>query len=197
MRTTTTAAPNVEIDHLELRKHVRPKRCGNATDDPHAIYAGDYLSLAELEEYGKYKAQVTWGQYFVMQQIRFSLLLRHSFINGTVRRGLTVMAVYALLCEFGHDMHHVIHLPHAVEGFLSMFHTKVGRRCVEVEGSRTRTSGGGQVRRSLFRCKLTAPQHAVGIIAVSHLAEHYKESLENQEKPRYSLEEKNRSEFIR
>ena len=152
-----------EVDPLELRKHLRPSRC-DEKDDPHAIHAGEYLSPAEGREYEKYRAQTNWIQYLTMHQIRMSLLLRYNFINGNIRRGLTAMALYALVCEFAHDFHHVMpHLPHAVEEFLSAFHTK----------------------------------HAVGIIALSHLSEHYKEHLESQEKPKYRLEEKARSEFIR
>ena len=45
---------------------------------------------------------------------------------------------------------------------------------------------------SLFHTK-----HAVGLIALSHVSEHIKEILENQDKPKHRIEEKQREDMIR
>ena len=40
-------------------------------------------------------------------------------------------------------------------------------------------------------------KHAIGFVALSHLSEHFKEYLEEQDKPLFHIEETKRMEFIR
>merc|ERR1711934_1326496 len=93
--------------------------------------------------------------YFTLHRIRCKLMTRHSFIHGRIRTYLTYMAAYAAFSELIHDFHHVLaHLtPEILE---SSMHFLFGH--------------------------LTT-KHAVGMIALSHLSEHYREKLEKEENP--------------
>ena len=100
----------------ELRAHVRKRR----SEDPSEILAGRIASRAEWEAWRSFEARMTWKQWIISQQIFFMINLRNSFIHGSIRRGLTVMAVYAAGAEFLHDFFHDYHYVHT---FLNLFGT--------------------------------------------------------------------------
>ena len=103
---------------------------------------------------------MTLRQRLTLIKLSYRLHLRHTFMHGHVRTGLTFMAVYAAGAEFLHDF---FHHHETVHWLLSLFGTN----------------------------------HAVGFIALSHLSEHYKEHLENQERPPDHLERHKRHDIMR
>lgn len=144
-----------------LRAHVRPKK----HEDERVLLVGEYVSRAEMNAYTEYRQNLGWWQLLVSQGIRWKLLVRHSFIHGTLRKYLTYLAVYAAGCELIHDLHlpDLLCLPHEVGAALELVQTK----------------------------------HAVGLMALAHLAENIKERLEDRDKPAHHLAERQRLDMIR
>jgi len=146
----------VEIS-AKTRAHVRPKN----SDDERELLEGEITTRAEKKYLNKYMGAMTISQRIKLWKIFGKLIIRDSFIDGNIRKGLTVMAVYAAACEILHDFHH--HIPDQVHHLLGYVGTK----------------------------------HAVAFIALSHIAEHYKEHLEDQEKPKHHREEHKRSTIFK
>ena len=143
-------------EDLKQRAYVRPK----TSADPNVLLDGRIFTDREWEYWYKYEAKMTWSQWLVSKQILSLMVVRNSFIHGTFRRLLTIMAVYAAGAEFLHDFFHHHPTIHHVLGLLGT-------------------------------------EHAVGFIALSHLSEHFKEYLEEQDKPPHHEVERARQDCIR
>jgi len=85
-----------------LRAHERPAE----SEDETVLLEGEMFSRAEKKAFRKYCSRMTWKQYLVVQTISFRLALRHSFIDGNIRKGLTLMAAYCVISEFVEDFSH-------------------------------------------------------------------------------------------
>lgn len=80
-------------------------------------------SKAEKEAWDNLTNQMTLYQRFTAWRIMRALDIRHSFIHGNVRRGLTAMAVYAAGSEFFHDFLHDMEIIHTDSALFTFFGT--------------------------------------------------------------------------
>ena len=158
LRTAFLATPKVSItpssvrlcnsaadknwDWEKHRAYDRPK----TSDDPKVLLAGRVFTDHEWEAWYKFEKVMTWRQWFKARQLLVLMNVCNSFVHGGIRRGLTIMAVYAAGSELLHDFFHHYHTIH-------------------------------------YLLSILGTNHAVGFIALSHLSEHFKEYLEELDKP--------------
>lgn len=91
-------------------------------EDPTEIHAGQIASRAEWNAWREYEKDMNWSQYIRCRAIFSLIAVRNSFIDGSVRRGLTAMAVYAASAEFLHDFFHDSHFIHNLLGTIGTQH---------------------------------------------------------------------------
>jgi len=111
-------------------------------EDERVLLAHEITSRAEKHAIRGYFGTMTLANYARTLRVLARIQIRNSFLHGSVRKGLAIMAVYAAGCEILHDFHALA--PEKVHVCLATFGTS----------------------------------HAVALIALSHIAEHYKEHLE-------------------
>lgn len=114
----------------ERSAYIRPDRKTDL-DDKTILRAGEITSRAEKEIWHAYASKFTFMQKIVVYGILGRLFIRHSFLHGSIRKWLTILAVWAAASEFCHDFFHhyeIIHqglnllgTQHAV-GFIALSH---------------------------------------------------------------------------
>ena len=85
--------------------------------------AGDITSRAEKVEIRAYFKRATLGQKYHLVAICGRTMIRNSFKHGSIRKLLTIMALYACRCELMHDFHLFTH-GSALAQFFSLVATK-------------------------------------------------------------------------